>query len=639
MTDVFKLPWLPEVESWANRISALNASDVVAEWSEFVALANTRVDFTRTNQLDRALLRHFGEAAPLHLAIDPIRLAVLGSSTNSHLMPSFRIAALRRGIWLTTYECAFGQYLQELSDPNSPLHEFQPNAVLFTFDARHLTQGLEAGADSLQSQAAFQEIMRQLRECWRLARESFGCQILQQAALPVFPPLLGSNEHRLPGSRHWMVTSINAALRTVGDEDGIDLLAVDDRVAQDGLALWHDPILWHRAKQEISPLGAPLYGDLAVRLLVARLGRSYKCLVLDLDDTLWGGVIGDDGLEGIVLGQGSTLGEAFVAFQQYVKALSRRGIILAVCSKNNESTALSAFTSHPEMVLKHADMACFVCNWQDKAANIQAISKRLNIGLDSMVLVDDNLFERDLVRSALPMVAVPELPDDPALFAQCLADAGYFESLVITDEDTKRSKFYQVDTAREMAQASSTDLKSYLRELQMELTWTHFDRMNLQRIVQLINKTNQFNLTTRRYTQDNVLTIMQDKTAFGLQFRLVDRLGDNGIIAIVIGRRVQDDVELDSWLMSCRVLGRQIENASLSVIVSEARRLGGTRLIGEYRPTARNGIVSAHYENLGFSHLEFDTEGNSRSQLHLAGYVAPEFNMIIRKSGSSSTAE
>jgi len=412
----------------------------------------------------------------------------------------------------------------------------------------------------------------------------------------------------------------------------VDLLALDQRVALDGLDAWHDAGMWHRAKQEISLAATPLYGDLVARLIAAKQGRSFKALVLDLDNTLWGGVVGDDGLEGLVLGQGSALGEAFVAFQDYARELSRRGIILAVCSKNDEANAVEPFEKHPDMVLRRGDIACFVANWSDKAANIRAIARDLNIGLDALVFIDDNPFERALVRRELPMVAVPEVSDDPTSYPRALADAGYFEALAITEDDRARSSQYQTNRERDALRATATDLPSYLRSLDMRLIWRRFDQIGLQRTVQLINKTNQFNLTTRRYTEDDVQAIMRDPRAFGLQLRLLDRFGDNGIIAILIGRMTTDtDLLIDTWLMSCRVLGRQVEPTSLNLIAAQARALGATRLIGEYLPTKKNAMVCDHYAKLGFAPLDADASGATRAVLDLTGFVPADTFIDVKE--------
>src|SRR5437763_1187651 len=615
------LYWLPEIEDWRGRLRGLGNNPETA-WDEALALANSRLDFIRTNALDQMISKIFGDAPPKNLSTKPIRLALLGSGTMAHLRSAIRIAGLRRGLWISIYENDYGQYWQELTDPGSGLHEFKPNVVLFALDPHHLAAGLGAGLGRAEAEHGFAELRDRLQECWRLAREAFHCPVIHQVPLPLHPTLLGNNEHRLPGSRQGLITRLNHALRELADVEGIDLLAIDARAAIDGLKAWHDPALWHRAKQEISPAAAPMYGELVARLLAAKQGRSAKCLVLDLDNTVWGGVVGDDGLEGLVLGQGSALGEAFVAFQDYARELPRRGVILAVCSKNDEANAVEPFEQHPEMVLKRHDIASFVANWNDKASNLRAIAEELNIGIDSLVFVDDNPFERSAVRRELPMVAVPEVGDDPAIFAQTLADAGYFEALAITEEDRARADQYQGNRQRERLKASTTDLDSYLRSLEMELIWRRFDKVGLQRTVQLINKTNQFNLTTRRYTEEDVLAVMEDNRAFGLQLRLLDRFGDNGIIAIVIGKmNGTEDLAIDTWLMSCRVLGRQVEPTTLNLIAETAKRLGARRLIGEYLPTKKNGMVKDHYAKLGFTVAETGEDGSSRAVLDLPTFA------------------
>jgi FkbH-like protein len=274
------------------------------------------------------------------------------------------------------------------------------------------------------------------------------------------------------------------------------------------------------------------------------------------------------------------------------------------------------------MVLQRNDIACFVANWIDKASNLRRIAERLNIGLDSLVFVDDNPFERDLVRRELPMVGVPELPEDPGLFAQTIADAGYFEAVTLTGEDVERGAQYQANLARETLKNEATDVEGYLRGLNMELRWSPFDRVGSQRIVQLINKTNQFNLTTRRTDDAAVLALIGDPQSLTLQLRLLDQFGDNGVIAIVIGRFDEGtaDLRLHSWLMSCRVLGRQVEAATLNVIAGHARVLGAVRLIGEYVQSAKNGMVREHYARLGFDLLERFADGRTSWALALPDF-------------------
>ena len=625
------LVWLPEARDFAVRIKQLEA-EPNSGWAELVSLAKLRLDFLRTGRLDAILRRDFPLAPPPGLPTRPVRLAILGSSTTVHLPAPIRIAALRRNIHVTIHEGEYGQYLQELADVDSELHRFRPDVVLLAFDARHVTAGLDAMADGPAADAALDALRDRIRQCWTLARETLGAVVIQQTVLPVLPPLLGSNEQRLAGSPSRLIARLNAALRTDADAAGVHLLAIDEVAANDGIAEWHDPVLWHRAKQEVSPVAGPVYGDLVGRLLAALQGRSAKCLVLDLDNTLWGGVIGDDGLEGIAIGQGSALGEAFLSVQHYAKSLAQRGVILAVCSKNDEANALSAFEKHPEMLLRRSDISCFVANWDDKATNLRRIARELNIGIDSLVFLDDNPFERNLVRAELPEVGVPEIPDDdPALMPGILAAGGYFESVSITDEDRARTLQYAANTERAAAMgASATDLPGYLRSLEMKLIWRRFDRIGLGRIVQLINKTNQFNLTTQRKTEEQVLAIMADPRSFGLQIRLVDRFGDNGIIAIVIGRVDEAwECHIDTWLMSCRVLGRGVEEATLALLAEQARALDGVALVGHYLPTAKNGMVSGHYEKLGFVRSADLADGGHLARLKLDGFVGRESFMTI----------
>ncbi|MFM0284230.1 HAD-IIIC family phosphatase [Paraburkholderia sediminicola] len=593
------LDWLPYDAQWNDSARALAARGEPG-WQELVALSRTRLDFMQTNRLDKLL----GACHAKPASADALRLAVLGSFTVDHLFAGIRVGGLRRGLAVTTYATGYNQYMNEVLDTMSALHAFAPNALLFAFDAKHLLGTPKLDLSRTDADQLVERAVEQLRSLWRQARLHFNGPLIQQTLLPIGEALLGSNEQRLPAAPLRLIQCLNAALRDAADDEGVDLLALDQQCAQLGLAAWHDPKLWHRAKQYVSPLASPLYGELVARLLAARRGRSAKCLVLDLDNTLWGGVIGDDGLDGIVLGQGNASGEAFAAFQQYCKALLQRGVILAVCSKNDEANALAPFTSHPEMVLKREDIACFVANWDDKATNLRRIAQQLNIGIDALVFVDDNPFERDLVRRELPMVAVPELPKDPALYADCVARGGYFESTGVTDEDRERGWQYQANLQREAARTAHVDLGSYLRSLDMVLEWTPFDTLNLQRIVQLINKTNQFNLTTQRQSEDEVRSRMADPRALLLQFRLKDRFGDNGIIAIVTGRfesDAPDTLHLDTWLMSCRVLGRLVEEASLNVVMAEAARLGARHVSGEYRPSEKNQMVCGHYEKLGFA--------------------------------------
>jgi FkbH-like protein len=606
------LTWLPDTPGWDRLLDSLSDEATDAQWRQLLRLANCRIDFVQTGKLDRVAQRLAKLGIPKEATLRPLKIALLGSSTLRHLIPGIRVAGLRRGFWVTVFEGEYGQYIQELTDPSSALHAFCPDVICFAFDAEHLYSVGNGEARAT---------LDHLRFVWSVAKRAFGCNIIQQTGLPAFSDLLGNNEHRLPDSPQTCISKFNTELRGAADAEGIDLLAVDKYAAIDGIRVWHDAALWHKSKQEIHPAVSQKYGDYVMRIVAAEYGRSSKCLVLDLDNTLWGGVIGDEGLSGITLGSGSVVGEAYLAFQRYLLQLRGRGVLLAVCSKNDPDNAFLPFDKHPEMLLKRSDIACFVANWQDKATNLKTIARTLNIGTDSLVFADDNPFERGLVRDQLPEVAVPELPEDPARYIEVLADACYFEATRLTHEDRQRAAQYQANAERESLKNSVADIADYLQGLQMELSSQPFDETNLQRILQLINKTNQFNLTTRRYSEAEVRAIMNDRNALTWQLRLRDRFGDNGMIAVIIGRKNSaKEFELETWLMSCRVLGRQIEDACMNLVVTTAQQLGALRMIGIYRPTAKNAMVRDFYSNFGFQAAGTNIEGDPKWILELDDY-------------------
>jgi len=359
--------------------------------------------------------------------------------------------------------------------------------------------------------------------------------------------------------------------------------------------------------------------------------------VLDLDNTLWGGVIGDDGVEGIVLGEGNAIGEAHLALQRYALKLKERGVILAVCSKNDQAVAEAAFRDHPEMLLKRKDFAAFVANWEDKAANLATIAAQLNIGLDSLVFVDDNPVERARIREGLPAVAVPELPEDPTHYVRCLAGAGYFEAVSFTADDRSRADQYAANAEREAMLGASENMDAFLRGLGMSVVFGPVRPVDLSRVTQLINKTNQFNPTTRRYTPEQMEAITASSDAVCLRFRLLDKFGDNGLISVLILRAdpAQAGVmEIDTWVMSCRVFGRELEFEAMNIAVEEARGRGVRALRASYVPTKKNGVISDLYPRLGFTpeRAKASADGAIQWRLNLADYV-------VRKTHIERSAE
>jgi FkbH-like protein len=601
------MTWLPKPPGdFSARCRRLpEAGDGLGRQGQY--LASHALDENQLNRLAAALNK--ARAAGLSLApLQPFRLGIVGNATSHFIKPALEATAARYGFALECLEADYGQFMQEALSPDSMINRAGVDAVLIAIDHRGFplqeTPG-DATADRESVDATLSQLTM-VRE--GLRRHGNALCIVQTLPRPV-ESLFGNCDAVVPGSLRRLIDGFNRQLvqSLPGTQDVLfDVAHLAETV---GLAEWHDPTLWNIAKLPFASTFIPLYAEHVCRIIAALRGKSRRCLILDLDNTLWSGVIGDDGLEGIVIGQGDPTGEAHLDVQRAALALRGRGVVLAVSSKNADETARGPFRKHPEMLLREEHIAVFQANWNDKATNIRAIASELSLGLDAMVLLDDNPAERALVREMLPQVAVPELPDDPALYARTLMAAGYFESNGISAEDMQRAVFYQDNARRVALRNQAGDLDAYLASLDMVMTVRRFDETGRTRIAQLIAKSNQFNLTTRRYSEADVAKMERDANCFPLQIRLADRFGDNGMISVVICRRRDEDWHIDTWLMSCRVLGRKVEQAILAVICAEAAARGIRRLVGSYLPSGRNGLVEHHYKNLGFTSIEQRTDG------------------------------
>jgi FkbH-like protein len=603
--------------------AALSEKDARARLDGLARLAESRLGFVETIQLDKALTCCSAESIDGYAGV---RLAVLSANTIDHLLPAIRVAGLRYKLRLDVFAGSFGQYRQELLDPASPLLRFQPDFILLSLSARQVTSGVPLAATTEQVEEALALAIEEVRKLWQSARGTFGAAVIQQSYLDVSEPLFGSYDRLVPGAPSRLIARLNDLLAHAAAQENVMLLDVAQASAREGIAAWFDVGRWLQGKMEIAPQAAPSYGDLVARVVAAQRGLSKKCLVFDLDNTLWGGVIGDDGLEGIVLGEGTAVGEAYLALQRYALQLKERGVILAVCSKNDTAIAEAGFRDHPEMLLRRSDIAAFVANWEDKAANLKTIAERLNIGLDSLVFVDDNPVERARVRESLPMVAVPDLPEDPAQYVHCLANAGYFESVSFTTDDRQRTGQYAANAEREALLGTSESVDDFLRGLAMLLVFGPVKPVDLARATQLINKTNQFNPTTRRCSGEELAAIAAAPDAVTFQFRLADRFGDNGLISVLILRpdpRQSDVMEIDTWVMSCRVFGRELEFEAMNIAVEAARRRGVRAFRATYVPTSKNGVIRDLYPSLGFTRADpkAGVGGAIQWQLDLSTYI------------------
>ncbi|MCB1700838.1 MAG: HAD-IIIC family phosphatase [Pseudomonadales bacterium] len=612
------LPWLVDTPANFNeRCKELpHSEDAIAD---ALALASCELNLNQAYRLHRVIEKSERLRTSLAGKLEHFKLGIVSNGTLDLLLPMLAITALRRGVFLEIVTGGFDQSVQDAMDPLSAINQAKPDAVLLALDFRAYPFGKEAWAASplnARSEAGL-ELLNQIRTGFR--SNCGALCILQTLAMPP-RSLLGSLDSQVDGLLIREIAEFNRSLTQSVSDNADVLLDVAAIVGQVGSRNWFDERQWLSARIPIAHEFGPLYCEQISRVVAALRGKTRKCLVLDLDNTLWGGVIGDDGIGGIVIGQGNPTGEAHLDLQKYALELKSRGIILAVCSKNDDAVARSVFRDHGDMLLKESDFAIFVANWDDKASNIRHIASSLNIGLDAIVFVDDNPAERDIVRRLLPEVAVPELPHDPALVTGTVAAAGYFDMVHLDADDALRSEQYAANTKRQDAMQAAQGVEEFLASLQMTMSVSGFDAMGRKRITQLINKTNQFNLTTKRYTEPEIEAMENSDEFVTLQARLTDRFGDNGMISVVICR-VQDDAWLiDSWLMSCRVIKRRVEEAICDVLVRQAKQARVSFLRGIYRPSERNALVRGHYESLGFVKLSEDN-GTETWELEVASYV------------------
>jgi FkbH-like protein len=609
-----RLSWLPEAPGdFRARCRAL--AQAGNAWGRDVRfLASHRIDSAQLVQLAKSLEDFPADTSGL----TRFKLALLSNGTTDLISACLVASAARHGILLERIDVPFDQGVQQAMDSDSRLHRSAPNAVVLALDARALPLDVSVDAALAHVNAIRAAI-----------RRHSGSSVIVQNLARIPAPLFGNLDKTLAGSSYRRILDYNTALEQSIAGSGEYLMDVAALAEDVGLDQWHDLSQWYTARLPFSQKFVPLYTEGLARVIAAVRGKSRKCLVLDLDNTVWGGVIGDDGLDGIVLGQGNPKGEAFLAVQRAALDLRARGIVLAVASKNDDSVAREPFRRHPDMLLREGHIAVFQANWQDKATNLKAIAETLDIGTDALVLLDDNPVERAYVRSVLPEVGIPELPDDPALYPRALLFGGYFEAVTFSQEDRARADAYQANARRAELRTQIGDVAQFLQSLDMAISFAPFDKTGRSRIVQLINRSNQFNLTTRRYSESEIGAIEADPSAFTLQVRLADRFGDNGMISVVICRDGQDTWEIDTWIMSCRVLGRRVEEALLGEIVKAAVAAGKTAIVGTYIDSGRNGLVRDHYQRLGFTRDGGEND-RSRWRLEIADFKATALPFALK---------
>jgi FkbH-like protein len=545
-----------------------------------------------------------------------LRILVLGGSTTNEVVDLLELLLLADGFDPVISQSGYNRYYEDAVMDPEKIRQLGPDVVYIHTNFMNLRRFPEAGCQESAFEALVGAEIGRFRAVWESLMQAAPCQIIQNNFEHPPTALFGNLDSVLYGGKTRFVNQLN--LEFAKAANGSHRLLIQDLnglAARLGRWQWFDWSRWYSYKLPVTPEASHAIATSLAAMIGAMLGRAKKCLVLDLDNTLWGGVIGDDGLDKIQIGRETPVAEAYTAFQRYCLELRDRGVLLAVCSKNDPDAARSGFT-HPDTVLRLEHFSAFHASWAPKHEGIQAIARELNIGLDSIVFVDDNPAERALIAAQLPMVAVPEVGADVAQFPVILEAGHHFEAVHVSREDLERADLYTANARRGEHEARFADYDEYLASLQMEAEIEPFKPVYLERITQLINKTNQFNLTTRRYTFAEVEGIAASHDYMALYGKLTDVFGDNGLISVIIARREGRALHIDAWLMSCRVLKRDMEKAMLDALVEHAKAAGVERVIGYYRRSPKNAVAQQHYASLGFT-LELAAEDGASSTWNL----------------------
>jgi len=566
--------------------------------------------FTKKKSLKRQLLETAGPWMEK-------KIAILGGSTTADVRNLLELFLLDIGIKPIFYESEYNRFYEDGVFGNAALDEFSPDVIYIHTTSLNITAfpDLQDSAETVNGRLR-NEFDRYL-QVWTQLRQRFSAAIIQNNFDRPLCSLLSNLDAVDERGRSRFIERLNEMFSAHATQmPNFYIHDIHGLSAQIGLERWHDPSAWFAYKYALALDAIPTLAHSVAHLIGAIYGRSKKVLVLDLDNTLWGGVIGDDGENHIHIGRETPLAEAYSAFQHYVKALKQQGILLALCSKNDLAIAKKGL-EHPDSILRWDDFSAARINWEAKHLNIVEIATELQVGLDSLVFIDDNPVERDLVRSQLPMVAVPDVGDDVTQFPRIIDRNRYFESAALSTDDLQRSSFYRNNQERALAAEQFQNYDDFLRSLEMKAAIQPFDKLHLDRITQLTNKTNQFNLTTRRYTYAEIETISLDPRFITLYGRLIDRFGDNGLVSVIIGQIHENELTIDLWLMSCRVLKRTMEQAMFERLLMQCRHRGIQKIIGLYRQTAKNGMVANLYSSFGFMPIGTPSNGDSLWQFHI----------------------
>ncbi|PBQ31507.1 hypothetical protein CNR22_06920 [Sphingobacteriaceae bacterium] len=553
-----------------------------------------------------------------------IKVALLGDTATQFLTQALKGEAYDHGFNLDLFEADFDQIERQVFDEGSELYEFKPEIVIIFQSSHKLVSKYNKMPPSEHSLLASERIAT-IDSLYTTVSATLGAKVIYYNYSEINDSVFGNYANKIESSFLFQLRKLNYELMNYAVSHPnfyiCDLASIQNGSGKPSV---FQTSIYINTEMVLSLDILPLVASRTLDLVGAMHGKTKKCLILDLDNTMWGGIIGDDGMENIQIGT-LGIGKAFTEFQGWIKKLKNRGIILAVCSKNTESIAREPFEKHPDMVIKMDDIAVFVANWENKADNIRHIQSILNIGFDSMVFLDDNPFERNIVRENIPEITVPELPEDPADYLEYLYTLNLFETISFSNEDVERTKLYKIEAERAVLSKSFTNEEDFLKNLEMISVVEPFTKFNTPRVAQLSQRSNQFNLRTVRYTEADIETVAASENYFSFSFTLKDKFGDNGMIcAVILKKENTETLFIDTWFMSCRVLKRGMENFVLNTISNFAKEKNYKFIKGEYLPTAKNGMVKDHYANLGFSasgeHWILDTQSHQGKTTYIKTY-------------------
>lgn len=558
------------------------------------------------------------------------KIAILGGSTTNEMADQLELFLLFYGIDAEFYQSEYGQYWQDAMFGTPELDAFQPDIIYIHTNWRNIDQ-FPAITDTEQAvEDKISAVCNHFQSAWTALSAKFNCPIIQNNFERPNYRLMGNRDIWDHRGRSNYISRLNQFFyRFAAENKDFYINDIDFLAADFGLSQWTDAFCWHMYKYAMNINAIPLLANSVANIIKALYGKNKKALVLDLDNTLWGGVIGDDGQEGIAIGPEVPEGQVYAEFQSYCKALKSLGVILAVNSKNEEENARLGLM-HPDGILRPEDFVAIKANWKPKDENIRQLALELNLGADSFVFADDNPAEREIVEMQVPGVDVPALTSVDR-YIEVIDHGGFFETTTLSEEDLKKTELYRANSQRIQEVQAFASYEEYLDSLQMQATIKSFDAISISRIAQLTNKSNQFNLTTLRCNEDEIRAMQtQNDSWVTLQGRLEDKFGDNGIVSVVAGEILDSELHMRLWLMSCRVLKRGMEDAMMEKVIEVAQQRGIRRIFGYYYPTAKNAMVQNFYLAYGFRCTHSTESGNSVWELEVDAYTHKNLHITVK---------